>query len=69
MDAITKGCTIEQEALEEEYDDEILCAGWNPQLDLASASPVARNDRHVNLPADLVNVNIDEFLKKMYEYQ
>jgi hypothetical protein len=69
MDTIVKGCTLETEALEEEYDDEVLCASWNPQLELAKANPVAWNDRHVNLPADLVDVDVDAFLKKMYEYQ
>ena len=70
MDTIVKDYLIEQEAPEvEEYGDEVLCAGWNPQLALASESPVARGDRHINLPADLMDVDVDAFLKKMYEYQ
>lgn len=69
MDTIVNGCVIEHEALVvEEYDDEVLCAGWNPQLALAGDSPVAR-DRHVKLPADLADVDVDTFLKKMYECQ
>jgi hypothetical protein len=70
MDTIVNGCKIECEApVNEEYGDEVLCAGWNPQLTQAAESPVARVNRHNDLPADLANVDIDSFLKKMYELQ
>jgi hypothetical protein len=69
MDTIVNGCTVEQEALDEEYSDEVLCASWNPQLESARTNPGAWNDRHINLPADLVDVDVDSFLRKMYEYQ
>ena len=70
MDTIVNGCSIEHEALvAEEYDDEVMCAEWHPQLALAIDNPVGRLNKHVNLPADLVNVDVDAFLKKMYEYQ
>jgi hypothetical protein len=36
---------------------------------LAGESPVTQLNRHVALPADLANVDVDTFLKKMYEYQ
>ena len=63
-------CDIEHVTLvTEEYGDEVLCAGWNPQLLLASESPVTQLNRHVALPADLANVDVDSFLKKMYESQ
>lgn len=63
-------CDIEHEApVVEEYGDEVLSAGWNPQLVLASESPVAPLNSHVALPAELANVDVDTFLKKMYEYQ
>ena len=69
MDTIVNGC-VEHEALEdEEYGEEVLCAGWNPQLTQACESPVARVDRHINLPADRVNMDDDAFLKKLYEHQ
>ena len=70
MDTIVNGCVVEQEApVNEEYGDEVLCAGWNPQLTQAAEGPVAELNRHVNLPADLANVDVDTFLKMMYEYQ
>jgi hypothetical protein len=69
MDAIVNGCEIEREApVNEEYGDEVLCAGWNPQLTLAAENPVSQIDRHDGLPANLANMDIDNFLKKMYEY-
>ena len=52
-----------------EYDDEVMCAGWNPQLALAGESPVAQINKHVNLLADLANVDVDAFLKKIYACQ
>jgi hypothetical protein len=55
--------------VDEEYGEEVLCAGWNPQLTLAAESPVAQINRHVNLPADLAYMDVDTFLKTMYEYQ
>jgi hypothetical protein len=50
----------------EEYGDEVMCAGWNPQLTLVGESPVAQTNKHVNLTADLASVDVDAFLKKMY---
>ena len=63
-------CDTEHEApVIEEYGDEVMCAGWNPQLALAGEGPVAQLNRHGNLPADLAMMDIDAFLKRMYEYQ
>jgi hypothetical protein len=53
----------------EEYGDEVLCSGWNPQLALVSENPPARLSKHAAFPAELANVDVDEFLKTMYEYQ
>lgn len=70
MDAIVNGCVIERETLmDQEYGEEVLCSGWNPQLTLALEGTVAQTDRHINLPADLVDMDVDAFLKKMCEYQ
>jgi hypothetical protein len=64
------GCSIGHEALVvEEYGEEVMCAGWNPQLMLVGEGPVAQTNRHVNLLPDLASVDVDTFLKKMYEYQ
>ena len=62
------GCDIEHAALVvEEYGDEVMCAGWNPQLTLLGESPVAQINKHINLLADLAGIDVDAFLKKMYE--
>jgi len=62
------GCDAGQEApATEEYSDEVLCAGWNPQLLQVGDSPVAQINKHVNLLADLAGIDVDAFLKKMYE--
>ena len=53
----------------EDYGDEVLCAGWNPQLVLASANPVTQLNRPVNPLADLANADVDTFMKRMYEHQ
>ena len=64
------GCDTEHETLcVEEYGDEVLCAEWNPQLSLADDAPVAQINKHVDLPADLASVDVDTFLKTMYENQ
>lgn len=48
----------------EEYGDEVLCSGWNPQLALVNAK-----SEHVELPPSLSNIDADAFLKKMYQFQ
>ena len=61
-------CDVEHEvAVNEEYDEEVMCAGWNPQLQLVAEGPVI--DRHIDLPADVADLDIDTFLTRMYEYQ
>jgi len=63
-------CDIDHEALmDEEYGDEVMSAGWNPQLTLAGDGPVAQINKHINLLADLVNTDMETFLKAMYENQ
>lgn len=53
-----------------EYGDEVMCAGWNPQLELATQQHIATlMDRHAALPASLAMVDAETFLKKMYAYQ
>jgi hypothetical protein len=64
------GCDIEHEAIVDEgYSEEVMCAGWNPQLALANEKPVAQINKQANLPADPANVEADTFLKRMYESQ
>ncbi len=70
MDTVVMGSIIEQEVqIVEEYGDEVLCAEWNPQLAQAAELPETELNRHVVLPADLVKVDVDTFLNRMYEHQ
>jgi hypothetical protein len=53
----------------EGYDNEVMLAGWNPQLTLASIcsrNPVTKTGL---LPHSLVDVDVDAFLKMMYVSQ
>jgi hypothetical protein len=64
------GYEIEREAVAiEEYDDEVMNAGWNPQLVLVGERPVAAGERHRAIPDEMANVDVESFLQKMYEYQ
>jgi hypothetical protein len=47
-----------------EYDDEILSSGWNPVVGLTQLIP---EDKHKSFPAELAEVDLELFLKKMYE--
>ena len=51
------------------YDDEVMLAGWNPQLTLASicsSDPVIKTGM---MPHSLVDVDVDAFLNMMYVCQ
>ncbi len=54
------GC---EESVTAEYDDEILSSGWNPVVGLSQLVP---EDKHRSFQAELANVNLEVFLKKMY---
>lgn len=72
MDAFVmdmNGCRIAPETAVEEYGDEVMSAGWNPQLALAGQSPVAPINRHIDPHPAVVYTDIDAFLQRMYEYQ
>jgi hypothetical protein len=64
------GYEIEREKVAvEEYGDEVMYAELIPQLVLVNDSHVKEVGKHTELPAELANVDVDAFLKKMYEYQ
>jgi len=43
------GCDTEHDALMlEEYGDEVMCAGWNPQLAVVGASSIEQVGEHTN---------------------
>jgi hypothetical protein len=54
------------------YDDEVMCAGWNPDLVAVRLQEVAASGQHQEvhpMPADLAAVDVDAFLKKVYRFQ
>lgn len=55
-------------SIEESYSDEVLCAGWNPAIALQQHAYMERSQTSV-MPPELVAVNIDQFLRKVYAYQ
>jgi len=61
---------IEQETIESEYGDEILDAGWNPEIDsvcqqLQLETAIEQHDMPDALKAEAMEL----FLRKMYSYQ
>lgn len=59
-------------AIEEDssYADEMMYAGWNPQLELATQQSVETLvDNRATLPASLLNVDVEDFLQQMYAHQ
>ena len=66
----TNGYEIEREApINEEYGEEVLCAGWNPQLALVEESRIAQTNEQVDLPTNSADADADVFLKNLYEFQ
>ena len=55
--------------VDEEYSDEVMCAGWNPQLELVGNRPVAEVDKHVAYFPEMADVDVEAFLKLMYKSQ
>jgi len=65
---------IEHETIEAEYGDEILCAGWNPEIDsvcpqLQLELQLVPTIQQLTMPADLATEVAELFLRKMYSYQ
>jgi hypothetical protein len=61
---------IESEALEVEDGEEIMYAGWNPDVDSVSEQlQLVPTSEHRPLPDDLKTVAAELFLRKMYSYQ
>lgn len=50
------------------YDDEVLCSGWVPTLALQQSQPLHWENKS-SMPENLVNVDAESFLQKMYSYQ
>ncbi|MEO8332899.1 MAG: hypothetical protein ABI479_10745 [Gallionella sp.] len=70
---------IEQDAIEiEQYDEEILSAGWNPAVELVCEMLQVPTEEHLVMAAELPELDSSEdvstavseiFLRKMYSYQ
>ncbi|TAN80884.1 MAG: hypothetical protein EPN14_05090 [Gallionella sp.] len=60
--------TERDDSMEAEYDDEVLCVGWNPSLALQQHAYTERG-QPAAMPPELTAVDVELFLKKMYAYQ
>lgn len=64
------GYEIERaDVADEGYGEEVMCAGWNPQLESVCNHPVMEVDKHAVFARELANVDIATFLQKMYTFQ
>lgn len=62
------GYEVERESVAaEEYGDEVMCAGWNPELALIGDS--CAPEKHAVIPREMAHVDVEVFLQKMYRYQ
>jgi len=60
---------IGTDSIEAEYGDEIMCAGWNPDVGLVCQSLLEPSNTHPAMPADLTMEASELFLRKMYACQ
>ena len=60
---MSQGNIERDEPVMAEYDDEIMCSGWNPAL---AMTQIVHEDKHRSFPAELVGVDLESFLTKMY---
>ena len=61
---------IERDAMEAEYGEEAMFAGWNPAVALVCQQQmVVPAIRHVSMPAELAALEAESFLQKMYTWQ
>ena len=52
---------------DEDYETEVLCANWNPDLTSLSGSVTTYEQQFTGvLPVDLVEADVDNFLSRMY---
>lgn len=63
------GYEIEREMVVEEYGDEVMSAGWNPEVAMVADRLVEVTHDRAAFPGELANVDVDSFLQKMYRYQ
>lgn len=62
--------TMQRELLDAEYDDEVLYAGWIAEDSrMCLLQPFVSADKPTTMPADIVMLNVDLFMQRMYAYQ
>lgn len=58
------------DAMEAQYGEEIMCAGWNPTVALVCQQPsLVSTQKQATMPADLVTADVESFLQQMYLHQ
>ncbi len=61
---------IEHDSMEAEYGDDILYAGWNPEVDtVCQQLQLVPTTEQQAMPAALTTEVVELFLRKMYSYQ
>jgi len=62
---------IEYESIVDDYGDEILNSGWNPEVDLVreQLQLVPASTEQSAMPEGLATEVVELFLRKMYSYQ
>jgi len=60
---MSQGKIENDEPMTIEYDEQIMYSEWNPALVLAQHVP---EKKHQAFPAELIGVDVEQFLKKMY---
>ncbi len=63
-----EGSALNEASIVEQYDEEVLCAGWIPQLSLILEIG-GRLDGHVDLLPTQMLTDFEAFLKTIYEHQ
>lgn len=53
----------------EEYGDEVMCSGWNPQLAQANEHLVAQISEQFSLFAGMVKADVEALQELLYEFQ
>ena len=61
---MSQGNIERDQAVTTDYSDEIMSSGWIPVVALAQLVPEVK---HNSFPAELVGVDLETFLRKMYE--
>ena len=60
---------IEQDSTEAEYSDDILYAGWNPEVESLSQELQFASVLEPAMPVAFTTEIVELFLRKMYSYQ